>query len=405
MMDRKKEMINELTNTALSLIKEYDADYENGIYTIEEAQEKAAARIEKLRYGSDRKDYFWITDLSPKMVMHPYREELTGADLSDYQDPDGTKLFVEAVDLVKAEGEGYINYIWQWKDDTTRIVPKLSYVKIYPAWNWILGTGIYLEDVKEEISILKYKLLRISSLIAFIITVSLLYIIKQSLNIEKKRKVAEEKLKLSRQKYKSLVEAAPDGTLMIMNDSIIFSNFKFNQMLGSNANEVLSLNIDEVFKHTWHDIKAMMDDPEVTVSLETQLRSRDGQEKDVILSVSKINYADQDGFIVVTSDITHQKQMEIGGEHLADELQTSLLLMNQPIHHLIREIVWCKLDTPIADAAAIMTRKNRKILFIAGESGIIGVINDSDLKKRVTAKGLDAKRPVAEIMTSPVIGI
>ena len=231
MMERKKEMINELTNTALSLIKEYDTDYQSGVYTLVEAKQRAAARIEQLRYGADRKDYFWITDLSPKMVMHPYRKELIGTDLTDYQDPEGTRLFVEAVNIVKAREEGYINYIWQWKDDTTRIVPKLSYVKIYPEWGWILGTGIYLEDVKEEISTLKYRLLRISSIIVFIIMISLLYIIRQSLSIEKKRKSAEEKLMLSTQKYKSLVEASPDGTLMIMNDQIIFSNYKSDPAL------------------------------------------------------------------------------------------------------------------------------------------------------------------------------
>ncbi len=405
MMERKKEMISELTNTALSLIKEYDNDYKNGIYTLEDAKLRAAARIEKLRYGIDRKDYFWITDFRPFMVMHPYRRELIGSDLSDYQDPKGTRLFKEAVKLVNEQGEGYINYMWQWKDDTTRIVPKLSYVKSYPKWDWILGTGVYLEDVKEETSTLKYRLLRISSLIVFIISISLLYIVKQSLNIEKKRKSAEEKLKLSRQKYKSLVEASPDGTLMIMNEKIIFSNYKFNQMLGCTTAEVLALHADELFSLSWQEIKSRMNDPERSATMEAQLRTCSDEMKDVILSVSRIKYADQDGFIVITSDVTKQKQMEIEGEHLSDELQTSLLLMNQPIRHLIKDLVVCKLETPIIEAAGMMTRKSREVIFVGGKSGIIGVINDSDLKKRVTAKGLDTSGPVSGIMTSPVIGI
>jgi len=77
--------------------------------------------------------------------MHPYRPELVGSDLNDYKDPNGKLLFVESVNTLTEQAEGFIDYIWQWKDDSTRIVPKLSYVKAYEPWNGIVGTGIYLE--------------------------------------------------------------------------------------------------------------------------------------------------------------------------------------------------------------------------------------------------------------------
>lgn len=404
-MDKKKEMISELTNTAWSLLEEFDLEYKKLNYSKEEAQEMAASRIEKIRYGKENKDYFWIIDMHPTMIMHPYRSELKQTDLSDYEDPNGVKLFVKAAETVDKHGEGFIDYMWQWKDDPTRIVPKLSYVRGYEPWGWVIGTGIYLEDVKEEITILKTRLLRISFVIALIIVIILSFVIRQSLNIENKRKVAEAKLLLSRQKYKSLVEASTEGTLMIRNSTIIFSNVKFSQLIGYDSADVVSLKFNDLFTVDWEQVTSSFDDPKKSLSLETQIKCRDQTEKDVILSVSKIKQGEDIGYIIITKEITHRKQIEKETEQLSEELLTSLLLMNQSIRPIINDIVKCSVNTSIRDAASLMTRKRKNILFVHKENEIIGVINNSDLKKRVLAANLDAQHLVMEIMTSPVISI
>ena len=187
-MEVKKEMISELSNTAWSLLDEYRREAAKGNMQADSARQLAAERIREIRYGDDYKDYFWIIDMQPVMIMHPYRPELIGNDLNDYEDPDGKLLFVEAARIAENSGEGYIDYMWQWKDDSTRIVPKLSFVKAYEPWGWVVGTGIYLEDVREEIRTLKARLLWMSLLITLIISVILAFIRRQSLSIEHKRK-------------------------------------------------------------------------------------------------------------------------------------------------------------------------------------------------------------------------
>ncbi|MCT4646792.1 MAG: cache domain-containing protein, partial [Carboxylicivirga sp.] len=164
-MNKKKEMISELTNTAWSLFEEYDNEYKASRLNREEAQSQAIARIAEIRYGNERKDYFWIINQEPRMIMHPYRPELVGKDLNDHKDANGKKLFVDATKVVDGTNEGFIDYLWQWKDDASQIVPKLSYVKSFEPWGWIIGTGIYLDDVAAEIKELKSWLLRISLLI------------------------------------------------------------------------------------------------------------------------------------------------------------------------------------------------------------------------------------------------
>jgi methyl-accepting chemotaxis protein len=151
-MKQKQEQIQFLVQSSVSLIKEYHQGEQQGKFTREEAQQQALTRIKGLRYGPEGKDYFWINDFGPKMIMHPFRADLDGKDLNDFKDPQGKALFVEFAKTCRAQGAGFVDYMWQWKDDKNRIVPKLSYVQAFTPWGWIIGTGIYINDVGEELA-------------------------------------------------------------------------------------------------------------------------------------------------------------------------------------------------------------------------------------------------------------
>ncbi len=405
MMESKKEMIRELTNTAWSILKEHEIEYKSGHVSLIDAKTGAAKQIEQMRYGAERKDYFWIIDYSPKMIMHPYRKELIGTNLSNFKDTHEKKLFVGAANLVKERGEGFIDYYWQWKDDTSRIVPKLSYVKGYPNWQWVIGTGIYLDDVKKEIAHLKNRLFAISAFIIAIIIIALVYIIKQSLNIENKRKAAEQKLLLSKQKYKTLVNASTEGTLMFVNNKVTFNNLKFAQMIDCPTNELTGLLFNNIFTIEWDEVLSLFTNPKKSVTTETMLKCNGPTNKEVIISVSRIDHSNQEAFIVIAKNISSQKQLKRDSQKLSQELQTSLLLMNQPIKPFIDEIVACTLETTIEDAAKMMASKNKKVIFIKKGETIIGAVNDADLKKRVLANNVSPSSQVSGVMSAPVMQI
>lgn len=151
-MKQKQEQIQFLVQSTMSLLNEYYQEEQRGQLTREEAQQQVLQRIKGLRYGPEGKDYFWINDFGPKMVMHPFRPDLDGKDLSGFKDPQGTALFVEFVQACREQGFGFVEYMWQWKDDNSRIVPKLSFVQAFPPWGWIIGTGVYINDVGEELA-------------------------------------------------------------------------------------------------------------------------------------------------------------------------------------------------------------------------------------------------------------
>ena len=150
----KRNETRHLVETVVQLVSDYDAQVRAGELPLEEAQKRAMMRIEKLRYGTN--DYFWINDLKPAMIMHPLKPELNGKDLSENKDANGKRIFQAFADVCRTSGEGYVDYVW---DKGGVITPKVSYVKLYKPWGWIIGTGVYIDDVQREIAALRWKIL------------------------------------------------------------------------------------------------------------------------------------------------------------------------------------------------------------------------------------------------------
>jgi len=153
-----------LVEAAWSVVDHYAKQVQAGAMTVDNAQIKAMEAVKSMRY--ELKDYYWINDMNPRMVMHPIKPKLDGKDLSGFKDPNGKRLFIEMVDVCKRNGAGFVNYFWP-KPDEPNPVPKISYVKLLPQWNWIIGSGIYVDDVEKELSQIFYLILGAVVLIAF----------------------------------------------------------------------------------------------------------------------------------------------------------------------------------------------------------------------------------------------
>jgi methyl-accepting chemotaxis protein len=158
--EEKRIASRHLVETIFQLVTEYNARIVSGEFTTEEAQKRAKKRIENMRYGSN--DYFWINDMAPKMLMHPLKPEMNGKDLADIKDPNGKRLFADFVKVCKDKGEGYIDYVW---DKEGKPAAKISYVKLYKPWGWIIGTGIYVDDIQKDVSSLRWRIVGGTSLI------------------------------------------------------------------------------------------------------------------------------------------------------------------------------------------------------------------------------------------------
>lgn len=317
LLEGKKETARELIRVAVSILDEYRAEEVSGRLTRREAQREAAARVELLRYGDDGKDYFWITDMGPTMVVHPYLPELEGQDLSDYEDLRGKRMFVAFVDAVREEDAGFVDYYWQWKDDPDRVVPKLSYVEAFRPWQWVVGTGIYVEDVKEEIAAVERRLVQTSLAIAVLIAVLLVYGTRQSLKIERRRALAEAELRESNEKYLSLVEAATEGILMALDGRCAYTNEPLLDLLGYTHDELAHTDIAGLFvmddddeRDALEALQALREGDAPPPPFEARLRHRDGHAVATLLTATPISLAGRSGFILIARSLSGQKAME-----------------------------------------------------------------------------------------------
>lgn len=130
-LNGKKENTKSAVELALGTIDSYYQLFKDKKITEEEAKAQAMNAIKKMRYSG--KEYFWINNLDLIMVMHPVNEKLVNQKLNEKKDPNGKYLFVEMVEVVKKDGEGYVNYEWP-KPNETVPTPKISFVKGFTPW-------------------------------------------------------------------------------------------------------------------------------------------------------------------------------------------------------------------------------------------------------------------------------
>ncbi|MBN2080593.1 cache domain-containing protein [bacterium] len=195
-INERREMLRDLAATVWGMCDSLERRVQAGELTREEAQASAIDQVRTMRYGPGGKDYYWINDLAPTMIMHPYRPDLEGEDLTDIEDGSGRKIFREIAYLAAHDQAGYIGYTWQWMDQPSRTVPKLSYIRLYEPWGWVIGTGIYVDDIHLAIDSILGHMSRILGLILFAVLLISAYVIWQNIVAERGRLKAEESLRL-----------------------------------------------------------------------------------------------------------------------------------------------------------------------------------------------------------------
>lgn len=172
MMAERKLKTKHLVESRQGILKFYHDKALQGIMSEELAKKEAKAAIRNIRY--DQKEYFWIqtNDKVPIMLMHAITPELEGKVLDDkkfdcvthiqknmhskiIETIGKTNLFIAISEIAKENGEGFIFYQWIKPEAdgfiSNKTYPKISYFQEYKEWGWIVGSGIYVDDVKESV--------------------------------------------------------------------------------------------------------------------------------------------------------------------------------------------------------------------------------------------------------------
>lgn len=187
----RKNSLKALVGSVHTLMNEYHQRVMNGEIALEEAQQRVLTRVHSMRYLNN--DYFWINDSQepyPVMIMHPTMPELNGMLLDDPRFnrasriqfekngrvitfPNRDKnLFQAFVEVTRENGEGYVRYDWgkpTAEGVTEELYPKESFVRMFQPWGWIVGTGLYIDDIEIQMAQLRWKVFAAVLVILFLV--------------------------------------------------------------------------------------------------------------------------------------------------------------------------------------------------------------------------------------------
>ena len=155
--DAKEEQLEHLVSVAVTSIEYYVDLAESGEMSLEEAQAAAMETVRVMRY--DGNNYFLIQNLENSMVMHPIQTMEVAPNLyaigglDTNLDANGKAMSIEFIEVATRDGQGYVEYYWDNPNtETEEPEPKLAFVKLIPEWDWIVVSGVYVDDITAEIS-------------------------------------------------------------------------------------------------------------------------------------------------------------------------------------------------------------------------------------------------------------
>jgi len=382
------------------MLKHYPLMVERGVINQEGAKKFALSDLRRLRY--DQHEYFWVTDSQNTLLMHPFRTDLEGKDLSDFEDPKGKKLFVEMEEKA-LQGGGYVAYSWPQPGSH---IPseKISYVKIFEPWGWIIGTGIYIDDVDQIFwhearskAIIGFSILilvlaasifiargiskplsqvtldmrrlsdgnldiatkdletggEVGELLKAIVTfrTSLLETERLRKEQEISRAREEKMLRENEMRFRTIAETVPLPLAIcdFLDGAILFSNSLFHTTFGL-GESTGNLNIDQVFDGTDERSKAinLIGRNNVLVDHQMLARRADGTPLWVSLNAQYMTYMDKPAIVFGLLDISKRKEAEETARKLSaamDQSPASIL---------------------ITDADGVIEYANPKLLAVSG---------------------------------------
>ena len=142
----RETAVRQAVETAHSVLTWAQGLEARGTHSREQAQQLAIQALRTARYAGN--EYFWLQDQQARVLMHPFRQDLDGQDGSAIRDPDGKPIFVLFGERARqGDGGGIVEYQWP-KPGQDAPAPKISYVKGFAPWGWVVGSGVYADDLR-----------------------------------------------------------------------------------------------------------------------------------------------------------------------------------------------------------------------------------------------------------------
>ena len=156
MLSGRQAELRSVVSLAYTTVQRYESLATSGKISVEEAQKQARESLRAMRYAGAG-GYIFIEDPHGRVIMHGVRPELDGRDMSTFKDTSGYYSFRDGAALAARQGEAFIRLLYM-KPGSAEMVPKINFLKLFPQWNWIIATGLFVDDIDEALyaALLKY---------------------------------------------------------------------------------------------------------------------------------------------------------------------------------------------------------------------------------------------------------
>jgi len=221
MIENQKQRTRDLVDTVYSVALDlYQKSQEGGLSDVV-ARELFLRQVESLRYGPEMKDYYWVIQLDRGIIAHPYKDSI---EFSQFVDKNGISVVEGMNRIAHQQGEGFIEYHWQLKDDTTRHEEKISYVKLFAPWGYIIGSGFYKPEAYHSIDTILFRYLPwYFTALAILISLILFSIIK---NLRLIRDLSQ-----GNERFLNMADNISYGLAIFQGEELIYSNRRLSEIL------------------------------------------------------------------------------------------------------------------------------------------------------------------------------
>jgi len=221
-LEQRKGYLQDMVLNSYRILSSYEELARKKLISRELAQQLAEKQIRSIRYGKNKKNYFWLIASDGIILVNPSVPEHEGINKITLKDPNGKefiKSFIETA--ISNKDGGFVEYDWYYYDDKHHLSSKVSYVKLFPPWNWVIGSGIYADDMQEKLSFLTTMVLVITFLLITIFSYMASILIKKFLLSEHSWHNVADKAMRTESKIRMMIQAIPDMLLRINKKGII----------------------------------------------------------------------------------------------------------------------------------------------------------------------------------------
>ena len=147
MMDGVRQQLLDQMSIVFTMFDYYKAQADSGKLPLDEAKRQALETLRQVRY--QEKEFFSVATMEPVMLMHPAVPALEGKNFGGLKDKNGKPFIAEMVEAVRRDGRAYVEYWWP-KAGEEAPSPKLSFARRYEAWDWLVNTGVYIDNIDRQ---------------------------------------------------------------------------------------------------------------------------------------------------------------------------------------------------------------------------------------------------------------